>query len=104
MKAKLIREVRKRYVIYKYLNGINAGYFINTKELVYVLKHDGEILSYCEQINGRFHLNGKIVSDKEVIIYLKNEILRYVLFNYANKGVRRIRHQQIREKIYYKND
>lgn len=108
MKAKLLREVRKRYKIYRYPNGFDDGPFLHTTNLSYVLKDDSLAITYHEGIETwrpeepiAFTHDGKYLSEKEIIQVLKDRMLREILREYKNKGVRRIKRQQVRNTIYY---
>lgn len=115
MKAKLLREVRKRYTIYIYANGFDDGPFVNTKNYSLVLRDENLALVWYEstkvvnqlvigyQPNVRlFYVGGsRYKTEKEVIQMLKDEMLKRILIAYKNKGVRRKRHLQKRTKVYY---
>ncbi len=104
MKAKLLKEVRKRYSIEKYPNGINRQWF-KTDTTTYVLKDGSDVLVYSERFTNfggsGFYVGGRLVSEEEAIKDMKKQMLERILKVYKHKGVRRIKHQEIREKIYY---
>lgn len=108
MKAKLLREVRKRYKIYRYPNGFDDGPFLHTTNLSYVLRDSSQAITYHEARDMwnekepiAFVHDGKYVTEKEIIQVLKDRMLREILREYKNKGVRRIKRQQVRNTIYY---
>jgi hypothetical protein len=104
MKAKLLRIVRKRYQIYKYPNGMVGAWF-RTDTPTLVLKDGSELLLHSQlftSLGGSgFYVGGRLVSEQEAIKDMKKEMLERILKDYSHKGVRRIKHQQIRKHIYY---
>lgn len=100
MKIKLLKEIRKRYGIFIYPNGFRNG-FLETDKYSLVLKDEDFIIKYLEITDGKFYVNGSLKSENIGIQYLKDKLLKQVLHTYQNKGVRRIKHQQKRIKVYY---
>ncbi len=104
MKAKLLRIVRKKYRIFRYPNGLDWSWFTTTTTTLVLMKGSG-LVTYNEEIrcpysNG-FYVNGTLKPEQDAFQMLKDRMLLEILKEYKYKGVRRIKHQQIRKHIYY---
>lgn len=105
MKAKLLRIVRKRYRIFRYPNGLVWSWFKTTTPTLVLMNGSG-LVTYNEEIrttghgNG-FYVNGSLKSEEIAFQALKDQMLLEILKEYKDKGVRRIKRQQIRKHIYY---
>lgn len=104
MKAKLLRIVRKKYRIFRYPNGLVWTWFTtNTPTLV--LMKGSELLTYNQYLSyfsgHGFYVDGRFVSEQEAVKDMKKKMLEQILKDYNDKGIRRIKYQQIRKNIYY---
>ncbi len=105
MKVKLLRIVRKKYRIFRYPNGLMWSWFTTTTPTLVLMNGSG-LVTYNEEIrspahgNG-FYVKGKLKPEQEAFQALKDRMLLEILTEYSDKGVRRIKHQQIRKHIYY---